>query len=331
MDKKNIAIVAGGYSGESVISLQSASTFMKYIDSEKYNPFLVKILDEQWTVEVDRMDLTVNKNNFSFEINNVQITFDFALIAIHGTPGEDGLLQGYFEMMNIPYSTGDSAVMGLTFDKGFTQLTLKSLDYNVADHLLIHERDEINVPNIVSRIGLPCFVKPTRSGSSLGISKVKVEDQLMTAIQKAFAEHDVVMIESELKGTEITCGVYMKGEQIVALPVTEIVPANEFFDYDAKYHNQGTQEITPARISDEHFSLCQNTSKKMYKDLGLNGIVRVDYMLVGDILFVIEVNTVPGMSEASIVPKQLATANIAFKEFIDSLITLDAQVGAPQV
>lgn len=331
IQKMNIAVVAGGFSGESVISLQSAATFMKYIDRNKYIPFLVKILDDNWVVELDGLHVEIDKNSFSFNYKEKSVKFDFALIIIHGTPGEDGLLQGYFEMLNIPFSTGDSTVMGLTFDKGFTQLALGSLGYHVANHILVHQGDQFDEQKVLDELGLPCFVKPTRSGSSLGITKVSDKTNLIPAIEKAFEEHHVTMIESELKGVEITCGVFMKYGEVVALPVTEIVSANEFFDYDAKYHNKGTQEITPARISKEQAIQCQLTSKKIYKDLDLNGIVRIDFMLVENKFFVIEVNTVPGMSEASIVPKQLECANIPFSDFIDALISLDSQVIAPQV
>lgn len=328
MEKKNIAVVAGGFSGESVISLQSAALFMKFIDRTKYNPYLVKILGIDWIVEVNDEEKHINKNRFSFLNEDQEIFFDFALITIHGTPGEDGLLQGYFEMLNIPFSTGDSTVMGLTFDKGYTQLTLKSLGYLTANNILIHENDEINIKEIISKVGLPCFVKPTRSGSSLGISKVKNEDQLKMALQSAFQEHYVAMVEAELTGVEITCGVFTKLNEITALPVTEIVPANEFFDFDAKYYNKGTEEITPARINKIHAEQCQAISKRIYKDLNLKGIVRIDYMLVENDLYIIEVNTVPGMSEASIVPKQLNNAGILFRDFIDSMITLKSTVSA---
>ncbi len=318
--RKRIAIVAGGFSGESIVSLKSAETILKHIDKEIFEPFLVKVLESGWTVEWKAQELPVNKEDFSFNYENDKVQFDFAFIIIHGTPGEDGILQAYFDLIEMPYSTGDSTLMGLTFDKAYTQNVLKGLGFNVARNSVVQKGMEIQAKEICSDLGLPCFVKPSRAGSSLGVSKVKSWEELDSALNKAFSEHPTALIEEFLDGIEITCGAYLKNGEIIALPVTEIVSQNEFFDFEAKYNDESTEEITPARISADDFLNCQAVTKKVYQQLSCKGIVRVDYMLVGRELYIIELNTVPGMSAESIVPKQLAAAEIDIKLFISDLI-----------
>ena len=241
-------------------------------------------------------------------------------IIIHGTPGEDGIMQAYFDLVNIPYSTADSTVMGLTFDKAFTQSVLKARNYNVANNIILKIDDDLNRNFLDQTIGYPCFVKPARAGSSLGISKVKSERELDLAIEKAFNEHHTLLIESNLDGREITCAAYISKGEVKSLPVTEILCQNDFFDYQAKYLDQETQEITPAQIPDDIRQKCQKLTRSIYQEFNCKGVVRVDYMLVEDQLFVIELNTIPGMSKESIVPKQLAAAKIEIGELLLDVI-----------
>jgi len=318
--RKRIAIVAGGFSGESIVSLKSSETILNHIDKELFEPFLVKILKSGWTVESKGKELIIDKEDFSFNQENEKIQFAFAFIIIHGTPGEDGILQAYFDLIGMPYSTGDTALMGLTFDKAYTQSVLKGLGFSVARNAIVMEGMEVHSKEICSDLGLPCFVKPSRAGSSLGVSKVKSCSELDSALDKAFSEHSTALIEEFLDGTEITCGAYLKNGEVITLPVTEIVSQNEFFDFEAKYNDEGTEEITPARISEVDFLKCQAITKKIYAQLCCEGIVRVDFMLVGSELYIIELNAVPGMSTESIIPKQLAAAEIDIKTFITDLI-----------
>ena len=319
--KKRIAVVAGGFSEESVISLKSSETIMESLDPILYEAVLVKILDENWIASVSGQELPIDRNDFSYSREGMKFNFEYAFIIIHGTPGEDGMLQAYFDLIDIPYSTGDSANMGLTFDKGYTQIALKGNGFNVAKNVILRKGDQLDEESIRQNLGLPFFVKPTRAGSSLGISKVKDLSELQGALSQAFKEHHTIIIESFLDGIEITCGVYRKGGNLIALPVTEIVSQNEFFDYEAKYQNVGTEEITPARIDEEAFNECQELSKIIYHQLVCEGIVRIDYMLVRNKLFVIELNTVPGMSSKSIIPKQLRAASIEISDFLTDLIS----------
>ncbi|NND76958.1 MAG: D-alanine--D-alanine ligase [Flavobacteriales bacterium] len=320
-DRIRIAVVAGGFSEERVISMKSSETIMNGLDPELFDPILVKIVNENWVCIVNGDEFEIDKNNFTASVHGEKLNFDFAFIIIHGTPGEDGILQAYFELIGIPYSTGDSANMGLTFDKAYTQMALRGKGFRVAKNMVLQKGDHLDEEQVRQDLGVPCFVKPSRAGSSLGISKVKDLSELQGALNKAFEEHSTAIIESFLDGVEITCGVYRKRGELIALPVTEIVSANEFFDYDAKYLDDKTQEITPARIEESIFINCQELSKKIYHQLGCQGIVRIDYMLVHNELFVIELNTVPGMSVESIIPKQLKAADKEMRSFLSDLIS----------
>ncbi|MEM7162575.1 MAG: D-alanine--D-alanine ligase [Bacteroidota bacterium] len=318
--RKKIAVVAGGYSGEWVVSMKSALTITENLDSSIYDAYLVKIVDDKWSVELESRDVPLDKSDFSFEQNEQKISFDYAYIIIHGTPGEDGILQGYFDLMDIPYNTGDSVNMSISFDKGMTQSALAGMGFLVAKNIVLYEQDTINAELIAKKLGYPCFIKPTRSGSSIGISKVKSELELQAAVLEARKEHETVIIEEFLDGIEITCGVFRDGAGLCALPVTEIVSENDFFDYEAKYEDEKTQEITPARISTELQETCQELSKDIYTKFECQGVVRIDYMLVGEKIYVIELNTVPGMSAESIVPKQLKVAGIKVKDLLSQII-----------
>jgi D-alanine-D-alanine ligase len=303
--KKNIAIIAGGYSSELEVSLRSVETIYDSLSQEKYNSYVIIVNSDGWNVRQNESLLPINKNDFSFVLDGNKINFDCAYITIHGTPGEDGKLQGYFDMIGIPYNSCNSKTSALTFDKWLCNQVLENNGIKVSKSILINDRAGMfNTKEIVAELGLPCFVKPNDGGSSFGISKVKEELQLIPAINRAFLEGNEVMIEAFMDGKEVTCAGYKSNNEIHTLPLIEIISENEFFDYEAKYEGK-SQEICPARVSDSIKDSVQNLTKKIYRLLGLKGIIRVDYILVNDEPFVIEVNTAPGMSAASLVPQMV--------------------------
>ncbi len=316
----NVAILAGGDSSESVISLQSAKQIKSVLDTEKYNALIVHIVGNKWKLDDEGYNNEdINKDDFSVNVKGEILNFDCAFIAIHGTPGEDGKLQAYFDLVKIPYTTSDVLTSAITFNKYACNVYLRNKDVDVADSILIRRDDKIYHDEIVKELGLPCFVKPNAGGSSFGISKVKEEGDLLDAIHKSFEECDEVIIEALLKGTEITCGVAtLLGEDIV-FPITEIVTENEFFDFEAKYNGK-SDEITPARISHENELKCKDLSLKIYKYLNCKGVVRIDYMLSDDKLNLIEINTVPGMSKASIIPQQAEAHGLDIKDLYSMII-----------
>jgi D-alanine-D-alanine ligase len=315
----NIAILAGGDSSESVISLQSAEQVRKLIGTD-FNTYTIYVKATEWTVTSDEFcDTIVNKDDFSFKYNNQKIKFDFALIAIHGTPGEDGKLQAYFELLGIPYSTPDSLISAVTFNKYYCKAVLDYEGINSAKAYMLRTGDEINIDKIINKTQLPCFVKPNAGGSSFGISKVKTKEDLLPAIKKAFAEDNEVIIEQFIDGIEVTCGCYEYSEGLQVLPPTEIDSENEFFDYEAKYEGKST-EITPARINKELTDKVQNRTKEIYKILNCKGVVRVDYIIENNEPIFIEINTVPGMSSESIIPQQLKEQGIEVKKMYNQII-----------
>ena len=319
--KKNIAIVAGGDSSEVVVSLKSASGLNSFIDKERYNVFIVTIVGKIWQVELSEKEkIVLDKNDFSFSKNRVKTVFDFAYITIHGTPGENGILQGYFDLIGIPYSCCGVLAAALTFNKFTCNTYLKGFGVKVAESLVLRSGQSILNEDIQDKIGIPCFVKPNVGGSSFGVTKVKSMDQVQPAIAKAFAEGEEVMIEAFLSGTEITCGIYKTKLKTQVLPVTEVVSENEFFDYDAKYKGQ-VQEITPARISESLTGRVQKLTSAIYEILGCKGIVRIDFIITeGDIIHLLEVNTTPGMTATSFIPQQIAAAGLDIKDVMTEII-----------
>jgi len=319
--KKNIAILAGGDSSESVISLQSAEQVRKLLNKEKYNTFTVYVKASEWVVTSDQFcDTIVNKDDFSFRFNNDKIKFDFALIMIHGTPGEDGKLQSYFDLIGIPYSTSSALTSAVTFNKYICKAVLDYEGIKSAKAYLIRKGDKINSEEIIAKTGLPCFVKPNAGGSSFGISKVKKIEDLESAILDALKEDTEVIIEEFLPGIEVTSGVFSKNGELIALPITEIVSENEFFDYDAKYNGK-SNEITPARVSEVVREKVKAMSKLIYNKLDCKGVVRVDYMVNNEQPYFIEINTVPGMSSESIIPQQLKEYGMTVSEMYDFIIS----------
>ena len=318
--KKNIAIIYGGYSSEIIISEKSMKGVESFIDTEKYNTYPLLIKDLEWKVITDNKQIPVDKNDFSFTLNNKKVTFDCAYITIHGTPGENGVLQGYLDMTGIPHTTCNVLPSALTFNKFTCSTYLKGFGVAVADSLLIRKGNEYNPDDIVEKMGLPCFIKPNAGGSSFGITKVKKQEEVRPAIEKAFSESSEVIIEQLVDGRELTCGLYKtsKGENI--FPITEVLSKNEFFDFEAKYTSEKVEEITPARIPGDIAERIRTISSLIYDILGCKGIVRIDYIYSKDKIFMLEVNTTPGMTPTSFIPQQIKAANLNIKEVFTDII-----------
>lgn len=307
---KNVAVLEGGYSSEKAISIKSAKTVFDNLDRIKFSPIRVLIDENEWTAYDSKGRYPIDKNDFSFIKNGHKETFEYAFIVIHGTPGEDGKLQGYLDMVGVPYNTSSAAITSLTFQKFHCNQLLKTYGFNVAEAVLIKPEDEINENLILEKVKLPCFVKPTDGGSSFGITKVRKHNELLSAIKEAFKYGTEVIIEENIDGREVTCGVYRDSEGIKALPITEIISENEYFDYDAKYNGK-SKEITPAELDGEITKKIKELTKEIYGTLGMRGIVRIDYILSKDEApFLIEINSVPGMSKQSIIPQMAKVDNI---------------------
>jgi len=318
--KKNIAILAGGDSSESIISLQSAEQVRSILDQDKYNCFTVYVKGSEWVLTSDQYcDMVINKDDFSFSYQGTKIKFDFALIMIHGTPGEDGKLQSYFDILNIPYSTSNAFTSALTFNKFACKAFLQNFEVPMVESVLIRKNQNFDEKKILTKTGLPCFVKPNAGGSSFGISKVKKALDLTKAIELAFKEDDEVIIEAFIDGVEVSNGILITKDDYIRLPVTEIDTDNEFFDYDAKYSGNA-REITPARLDNAILENIKDQSKKVYQYLNCEGIVRVDYIVKNNIPYFLEINTVPGMSAESIVPKQAEYINLTLTDLFDKVI-----------
>jgi len=322
--KKKIALVAGGYSGEYIISIGSAKTIEANLDADLYEVYKILISREGWWYEsANGEKIVVDKNDFSITIDGQKINFDAVFLAIHGSPGEDGRLQGYFDMINMPYTTCNAIVSALTFNKSFCNKVLK--DYNVvniANSVVLYKTVQYSLGAILETLKLPVFVKPNESGSSLGVSKVTMPEQLLPAIEKAFSEDNQVLIEEFIEGRELTIGVYALGGKIHTLPPTEIVSKNAFFDYEAKYTPGVTDEITPAQIDEELLEQMNRKATMIYQHLNCRGIVRMDFIFDKHIneLFFLEVNTMPGQSENSLVPQQVRAAGMDLKTFYGDLL-----------
>ena len=318
---KHIAIVAGGDSSEVVVSLKSAQGIKSFIDETKYKTTIVTIIGDEWLAKVsENKSYTIDKNDFSYTVDGEKQKFDFAYITIHGTPGENGILQGYFDLIGLKYSCCGVLAAALSFNKFACNQYLKNFGAKVASSMLVSPGMNVEPKEVVEKLGLPCFIKSNVGGSSFGVTKVKEEAQILPAVERAFAEGGDVIIESFLKGTEITCGMYKTHEKTVVFPITEVVPENEFFDYDAKYNGQ-VSEITPARISDELTKKVQEETKKYYDILGCKGIVRIDYIITEDgVPHVLEANTTPGMTPTSFIPQQVRAACLDIKDVMTDII-----------
>ena len=318
---KTLGIFCGGFSSEFEISMKSARNIAKNFPLE-YKVYLIVVSNAEWYAVHNHDNFKFFKEDLSIQHGSERIRIDLGLVYIHGEPGENGKIQALLDLHKIPYLNSGVLASSLSFDKWYCNQFLKTFGFNVASSVRLIKDQKYNASEIMEKLGLPVFVKPCDSGSSYGISKVNKREELTPAINVAFSEGLSLVIESFLKGVEVTCGVYRNNTELVALPLTEIVSENEFFDYDAKYNGK-SQEITPARISDENKNKIQASAKEIYELLNLRSIARIDFMLVEDVPYVIEVNTTPGFSDASIVPKMLETANISVGEFWSQILNTE--------
>jgi D-alanine-D-alanine ligase len=318
--KKIIAIAAGGDSGESVVSLNSAKVIKKNLDASRYDVYVILISKDKWAYIPDKgKEIPVDKNDFSIKVKGKKIRFDCVFNAIHGTPGENGRLQGYLDLLGIPYTTCNQVTSALTFNKNYCLKVVAQLGILTSRSVHLFRDRPIEPKQILKELKLPVFVKPNNGGSSIGMSKVSQAKDLPAALRKAFKEDDEILVEEFVKGREITCGVFnYKGKHIV-FPITEIVPEKEFFDYEAKYLGK-SKEITPAPVPEEVEILCKSTSAWLYDKLNCQGVVRFDYIMSKKGLNFLEVNTVPGMSDASLIPQQAKAFGLTMKKFFSMMI-----------
>jgi len=319
--QKNIAIVMGGYSSEAEISLKSGDVVYNSLDANKYALYKVYIFKDRWFVKLDTQEYKIDKDDFSFVKKDIKVNFDCVFNAIHGNPGENGALVAYFDLLGIKHTSAPFYQMSLTFNKRDTLSVIKEYGIQTANSYYMHQRDKINTVNIIEKVGLPCFVKPNRSGSSFGISKVYKEENLEDAILKACKEDEEILIESFLDGKEVSVGVIEYQGKIEVLPITEIVSENDFFDYEAKYRGK-SKEITPARISEVEKKKVINTARKVYRVLNMSGFSRSEFILVNGEPYFLEINTVPGMTEESLLPQQAKEASISLTDLFDNAIQM---------
>ncbi len=320
--KKNIGIIMGGYSSEVAISLESGAVVYQYLDREKYTPYKVHILQNKWVVvDENNMEYAIDKNDFSFVIDEQHIVFDCIFNAIHGSPGENGLLLAYFDLIGLKYTSAPFYQMALTFNKRDCLSVVKAYGVPTATAVYLNKGDAIDTQQIIKKVGLPCFIKPNNAGSSFGISKAYNASEIVKGIEKAFREDDEILIESFLEGTEVSVGVIQYKGKLKILPITEIVTENDFFDYEAKYEGK-SEEITPARISLETQQRVEQVAKKVYQILQMKGFSRSEYILVNGNPHFLEMNTVPGLTQESILPQQAEKAGISLKELFDNAIQM---------
>ncbi len=324
--KRNIAIVCGGDSSEHDVSMRSAQGLYSFFDKERYNVYIVDVRGQNWHVNFDNGEVaTIDRNDFSFVGQDGKaVVFDYAYITIHGTPGENGLMQGYFDLIHLPYSTSGVLVEAMTFNKYVLNNYLRSFGVNVADSMLLRRGEAYDEQAVEERLGMPVFVKPVADGSSFGVSKVKCADQLAPALRMAFMESDEVMIERYMQGTEISIGCYKTQTKTVVLPATEVVTSREFFDYDAKYNGQ-VQEITPARLDPETARRVAEETSRIYDILHCNGMIRIDYIISKDTegrdqVNMLEINTTPGMTVTSFIPQQVRAAGLDIKDVLTDIV-----------
>ncbi len=320
--KRNIAIIAGGDSSEHDVSLRSAAGLYSFMDKERYNITIVQLRGTEWRAQITEDTFAnIDKNDFSFTYQGNKTIFDFAYITIHGTPGENGLLQGYLDMLRIPYSCCNVLAAAITFNKYTCNHYLQDLGVRISPSILLRRHLPQPTPEeIVKQVGLPCFIKSNVGGSSFGCTKVKNIEQVNTAIERAYQEGDEVICEAFMKGTEITCGIYKTHDKTVVFPITEVVTKHEFFDYDAKY-NGAVEEITPARIPDHVRDKVQALTAHIYDLIGCYGIIRIDYILTDNwTINLLEINTTPGMTATSFIPQQVKAAGLDIKEVLTDII-----------
>ncbi len=320
--KPNIAFVTGGYSTEAVISYKSALTIEKNVDTDKFNVYKIDITPQGWFYEAGNgQKVSVDRDDFSLTIDGKKLTFDAVLIGIHGTPGEDGKLQGYFDLTGLPYTSCDSATSALTFNKRYTVAVAAFAGIDVAKSVHVFKHIPITPQQILSQLTLPVFVKPNNGGSSIGMSKVNAAGELAGALEKAFKEDDQILVEEFIAGREFTIGVFKSTKGIITLPITEVKTKKEFFDYEAKYQGL-SEEITPAQVDEAIAEKVRGTAKRIYELFNCRGVVRIDFIYneAKQAAYMLEINTVPGQSEASIVPQQVRAMGWTLKDFYTALI-----------
>ena len=317
--KKNIVVIAGGNSSEYEVSIKSGNHIFSEVDGEKYNKYLMILRGRDWMVEIGDQKFPVDKNDFSFEYQGKKVVFDFAYITIHGNPGENGMLQGYLDMMGVPYSTCNTLVEAITFDKYTCTNYLNAFGINTT-HPIMLVRGKAFDKEAVKTVGLPCFVKPNAEGSSFGVSKVKTAADFDAAVEGAFKMCREILVESFIDGIEFTCGLYKVGDKKVVMPVAEVIPKKEFFDYEAKYDAKMSDEIIPGRFSAEITGRIQDMASEVYDILRCEGIVRIDGFVRGKEIIMLEVNTTPGMTANSFVPKMVRVMGFPLRDVITGII-----------
>jgi D-alanine-D-alanine ligase len=318
--KKNIAIIMGGYSSEVHISIKSGNVVYNYLNKEKYTPFRVLILKEKWVVlDAAENEYLIDKNDFSFVLDGKHVVFDCVFNAIHGAPGENGQILAYLDLINLKHTSAPFYQMALTFNKRDTLSVLKTYGIKAATSMYLNKGDVIQIDQIIEKVGLPCFIKPNNAGSSYGISKAHAHKDILPAIAIALKEDSEILIESFLDGTEVSVGIIQYEGKTKVLPITEIVSENDFFDYQAKYEGK-SQEVTPARISNAQQKKIEETAKKIYKILNISGFSRAEFIFVDEEPYFLEINTVPGFTEESILPQQAKAAGISLEALFENAI-----------
>jgi len=318
--KRNVVVIAGGNSSEYEVSLKSGNHIFEEVDGEKYNKYLMILKGRDWHIKMEDAIYPVDKNDFSFAYKGEKIVFDFAYITIHGNPGENGMLQGYLDMMGIPYSTCSTLCEALTFDKYTCTNYLNGFGINTTRPVMLTRGQAFDKEAVLRAVGLPCFVKPNAEGSSFGVSKVKTAADFEIALEEAFSKCREILVESFIDGTEFTCGLYKVGNKKVIMPVAEVIPKKEFFDYEAKYDAKMSEEIIPGRFPEEITGRIQDMASEVYDILRCEGIVRIDGFVRGDEVIMLEVNTTPGMTANSFVPKMLRVMGRSLREVITEII-----------
>lgn len=318
--KKNIVVIAGGNSSEYEVSIKSGNHIFQEIDGERFNKYLMILKGREWYVEREGERCPVDKNDFSFEVGGEKVEIDFAYITIHGNPGENGMLQGYLDMMGIPYSTCSTLCEALTFDKYTCTNYLKGFGIPTTHPVMLSRGQYIDREAVLAQVGLPCFVKPNAEGSSFGVSKVKTAADFEVALEEAFSKCREIVVESFIDGTEFTCGLYKVGGKKVIMPVAEVIPKKEFFDYEAKYDATMSDEIIPGRFPEEITDKIQEMASEIYDILRCEGIVRIDGFVKGEEVIMLEVNTTPGMTSNSFVPKMVRVMGLSLREVLTDII-----------
>jgi D-alanine-D-alanine ligase len=322
--KKNIAVIWGGDSSEYVVSVKSGRNIFNNIDTHKFTPWLIRMRFEEWHVmEGEELIAPIDKSDFSFVVKGVKIKPDYAFIMIHGTPGEDGVLQGYFDLLKIPYSATGVYASALTFHKFYCDNFLRAFNIKMAKASYFQKGDVINPSELAANYGFPMFIKPSAGGSSFGVTKVKSEDQILAAVEAAYAESNDCLVEEYIDGMELAVGVCELDGKIIPFLPTEVIPNGDFFDYDSKYNVGGATEITPARLPAEKINECQELTVKLYKLIGCHGIVRIDFILKNNEFYFLEANTIPGMTETSFIPQQLNAMGLNLRDIVSQIIEQD--------